>query len=232
VDTIDTKTRGKRGDAEWVRAELERALRSDRWLDGEKLQTERELGEQYGVARNTVRRALDGLEEAGLIAREIGRGTFKRAGDPAKILQSMAASNFSPADVIECRLVFEPAIAALAVARATQNDLDRMRHCLESSEVAHELMVFEHWDAEFHDAIALATHNTATIAMSRLLAQGRRNTEWGQLKTEGANPERMVLLKEQHRSIFDAIAARDSTKASRLLYSHIAFIQDYMFGPR
>jgi len=86
-------------------------------------------------------------------------------------------------------------LASLSVTRATQLDLERMRNCLENGEAAHELMVFEHWGAEFHDAIALATHNPAAIAMSRLLAQVRRNTESGQLKPAGADQKRMEALK-------------------------------------
>ncbi|MEZ2408883.1 FadR/GntR family transcriptional regulator [Bosea sp. RCC_152_1] len=224
--------RMKRGDAQWVRAELERALRSDRWMDGEKLPTERDLGEQYGVARNTVRRALDGLEEAGLVIRHIGRGTFKRAVEAQQMTEAPIADHFSPAEVVECRMVFEPALADLVVARATQADIDRLRNCLQGGDAAHELMAFEHWDAEFHDAIALATHNAPAIAMSRMLAQVRRNTEWGQLKAKGAVPERMELLKKQHHAIFEAFASRDSAKASTLLYDHVVFIQDYMFGVR
>ncbi len=201
-------------------------------MDGEKLPTERDLGEQYGVARNTVRRALDGLEEAGLVVRHIGRGTFKRAGDSEKAVDIPTSGHFSPAEVVECRMVFEPALADLTVARATQADIDRIRHCLAEGDSAHELMAFEHWDAEFHDAIAMATHNAPAIAMSRMLAQVRRNTEWGQLKARGAVPERMELLKKQHHDIFNAIASRDSAKAAVFLYDHIVFIQNYMFGTR
>ncbi|MFC7555324.1 GntR family transcriptional regulator [Pseudoroseomonas wenyumeiae] len=58
---------------------LARELRENRWAIGEKLPTERELGLRYGVARNTVRRALEALEAEGLITRHVGRGTFRNA---------------------------------------------------------------------------------------------------------------------------------------------------------
>ena len=45
-----------------LRETIERELRDDRWQPGERLPTERALAERYGVARNTVRRALEALE--------------------------------------------------------------------------------------------------------------------------------------------------------------------------
>lgn len=220
----------KRADAERVRADLERALLSNRWKEGEKLPTEREFCEYYGAARNTVRRALQGMEEAGLIVRHIGRGTFRTSQAQALPPSDAAGAGFSPANVVEARLVLEPAMVALGVARATPGDIEKIRECLLAGDIAGDLPTFEHWDAEFHDAIAAATHNNAVINMSRMLARIRRDAEWGQLKAEGATPERVTILKQQHHAIFDAFAARDKTRASKAMYEHLRYIQNYMFG--
>jgi DNA-binding FadR family transcriptional regulator len=137
--------------------------------------------------------------------------------------------NISPSDVIECRLLFEPTFIALSIANATQNDLAHIQICLESGETADEVMEFEHWDAEFHDAIILSTHNAAAIAMSRLLAQVRQDTTWGKLKASGATPERMKTLKQQHRDIFNALKTRDKHQAFCAMQDHIRYIKHYMF---
>jgi DNA-binding FadR family transcriptional regulator len=218
-------TVGKRMDSERVRSDLERALLSDRWQKGEKLPTERELCEHYGAARNTVRRALQGLEDAGLIERHVGRGTFRTS-----FALQQERHGFSPANVVEARLLLEPLMVSLAIARASRADLDRLSECLEAGNRATDLPTFEHWDAEFHDAIALATHNAALVQMSRMLAEVRRADEWGLLKAEGATPERMVELKRQHEAIFNAFAMRNKAKATRSMHDHIKYIQNYMFG--
>ena len=212
--------------AEALRAALEQDLRAGRWAPGEKLPTERELGARHGMARNTVRRALDALEAQGLIHRHVGRGTFRSAPatPPAEEVP------LSPSDVVECRLMLEPETISLAVARATPADIARMEECLRGTDTAAELADFEHWDAALHDAFALGTHNGAVIAMSRSLARVRERTDWGQLKARGQTANRRAALQAQHHAMVAAVRARDRAEARRAMREHILFIQGYMFG--
>jgi len=143
---------------------LEKEIRSERWQNGERLPTERELCSRYGVARNTLRRALQSLEDNKLIVRHVGRGTFKSsaaAQEVSGVLDLDRIEEFSPADVMECRLIFEPGLVPHVVARATKADLDRMTECLKRGGAATSLAEFEHWDTELHDAIAAATQASA-----------------------------------------------------------------------
>lgn len=230
--TVPNPAARGRGDAGALRAALARELRSDRWQHGEKLPTERELGERYRVARNTVRRALQSLEDEGLIVRHVGRGTFKAGGgdrdtDPFEA-QGIAA--IGPADVTECRLLFEPELASLVVARASQADLDRMSHCANEMDAADDVATFERWDNRLHDAIAVATHNQAAVSVTRALARVRAQAEWAALKERGMTPERKAKLQEQHHAIVGAFRQRDKAAARNLLREHILFVQSYMFG--
>ncbi|MFZ4758470.1 MAG: GntR family transcriptional regulator [Burkholderiaceae bacterium] len=61
----------------------DRIVRGD-WSAGSALPTEEQLGEQFGVSRITVRRALSDLQAQGLIDRRQGLGTFVSAGVPAR----------------------------------------------------------------------------------------------------------------------------------------------------
>ena len=223
----------RRGDSETLRALLEKDLRSGRWQEGDRLPTERDLCTQYRVARNTVRRALEALEEGKLITRHVGRGTFKSYGsspirtDPFHI-DSIEA--FSPADVIECRLFFEPGLVPLVIARATKADLDRMTECLKQAEVSTSLQEFERWDAALHDAIAVSTHNHAAISISRSLARVRQQAQWGMLKARSMTPERKAKLQAEHVGIVAAFRNRDQPLVHRLLRNHLLHVRTYMFG--
>lgn len=231
--TVDARVTKGRGDADGVRKLLERELRTDRWRIGDRLPTERELGEMYGVARNTLRRALEELEAEGLIVRHVGRGTFKagtvaeETGDTALGLPE--GSTLSPADVIECRLLFEPGLAPLVVARATQADFDRMDECLRNQKEASTVAEFELWDAALHDAIAAATRNEALISVARSLDRVRRQSEWGLLKSRKMTPERMQRLHSEHSGIVEALRARDKDIARDQLRNHILHVQRYLF---
>ena len=202
-------------------------LQADRWPVGGRLPTERELGTRHSAARNTVRRALDALEAEGLITRHVGRGTFRAV--PPGVVRA-AEEELSPSDVVECRLMLEPEMIALAVARATQADIARLLDCLRGTDEAADLAGFEHWDAALHDAFALATHNGAVIAMSRSLARVRERTDWGQLKARGNTEERRAALQAQHHAMVDAVRRRDRAEARRTMREHILFVQGYMFG--
>jgi DNA-binding FadR family transcriptional regulator len=223
----------QRGDSGTLRAMLEKDLRSGHWQEGDRLPTERELCTQYRVARNTVRRALEALEEGKLITRHVGRGTFKSySKDSARTdpFQIDSIEAFSPADVIECRLFFEPGLVPLVVARATKADLDRMSECLKQGEASTSLEEFERWDAALHDAIAVATHNHAAISMSRSLARVRQQAQWGMLKARSMTPERKAKLQAEHDAIVAAFRNRDQPVAHRLLRDHLLHVRRYMFG--
>lgn len=221
-----------RGDSSRLRIALERDICSARWRVGDRLPTERQLCAHYKVARNTIRRALESLEEKKLIVRHVGRGTFKSSADAQTLGDPFELENnetFSPAGVMECRLVFEPGLVPHIVARATKADLDRMTECLKKGDAATSLEEFEHWDALLHDALAAATHNSVAISMSRALAKVRQQARWGMLKARTMTPERIVQVRGQHHAIVAALRNRDRRQAYSLLRNHLLHVSTYMF---
>ena len=74
-------THAERGQrlAELILAESHRAGQGR----GSRLPTERQLAEDLGVTRSSVRHALAVLEAQGRISREVGRGTFLRDQEPS-----------------------------------------------------------------------------------------------------------------------------------------------------
>ena len=228
--TANGRDGGGRGDADRLRWRIEQDLRAGRWQPGERMPTERAFSEQYGVARNTVRRALQALEAQALLMRRVGRGTFRSvaaAPGPGFVMDGGA---LSPSDVVECRLLFEPEMAPLAVARATAAELAQMERCLDAAEAAVDIPQFERWDAALHDLIAEATHNRSIVAIARSLAQVRLAAEWGQLKQRSMTPQHRSAIERQHRAIVHALRDRDREQARTQMRDHILYVRSYMFG--
>jgi DNA-binding LacI/PurR family transcriptional regulator len=58
---------------------LERGIRTGRWKGGDRLPSEAQLVRDFGASRITVGRAVRDLQQAGLVDRHAGSGTFVRA---------------------------------------------------------------------------------------------------------------------------------------------------------
>ncbi|HYH40252.1 MAG TPA: FCD domain-containing protein [Azospirillum sp.] len=216
---------------------LQRAIASGLWRPGEQLPTERSLAQSLGLARNTVRRALDTLEAEGRIARGVGRGTFLvgEGADEDRIgttlLPPAAFLNASPAEVMEARILLEPAVAELAVSRATQADFAELDRCLAESEAARSVPEFEHWDGALHRTLVAACRNGLLDAFYAVLNRIRDDAEWGMLKERSVTPERRATYQTQHRAIVAALRARDPVAARDTVRTHLLAVRDNLFNP-
>ena len=99
-----------------VYTDLKKAIEIGELKAGEQLPAEEKLVEKYGVSRVTVRNALDGLVELGLIVRMRGRGSFVREKVLEKNMNSPVGftetnqmlGNVSSSKVLEFDLINAP----------------------------------------------------------------------------------------------------------------------------
>ncbi len=195
---------------------------------GAKLPTERELARRFALPRNAVRKSLAQLEAEGSISRHVGRGTF--LVDTAGAITPPAATQISPAELMDARLRIEPAIAELIVTNATAADFDRMEACLDKAERASTLDEFELWDAALHEAMANASHNRFVIRMLEMVTAIRRQSEWGKLKDRIVTPGRRLKYQDEHRAIVRALKNRDDAAASEAIVAHLQHARRNLFG--
>lgn len=75
-----------------LEATLRQALVAGQWHPGEALPSERDLAEQFKVSRLTLRKALERLENQGLVRRRQGSGTYvaPRLEQPLSMLTSFS----------------------------------------------------------------------------------------------------------------------------------------------
>jgi DNA-binding FadR family transcriptional regulator len=212
---------------------LERALAalisSPEYEPGMRIPTERELAERFNVSRGTVRAALSRMEGRGEIVRIMGSGTYV-ADRHETDTNPEQVGDASPQEIMGARLMVEPSMLPLVVLHASKQDLIKIRHALEQSEAASDHDSFERWDAEFHKAIAEATHNRLVVDIYRTVTEARNLTEWGELKRRTSTPERRKAREAEHRKIFDALMTRDAIAAQQAMQQHLMIIRSELLS--
>lgn len=204
--------------------QIRTAIVSGRLAQGERLAPERELAEQFGVSRVTVRDALRALEAMGLVEVRVGArgGAFVRAPTGAQIGQAMSdmmlLAAVTPAEVVEARLMVELGTVTLACARATDEDLAALDESVARGreELAARTYTRERsW--EFHSLLATAAHNGA---VDGLTASFRSTLSMHPVRArEGAKGHAASV--EEHARVLAALEARDAHEARLSMADHL-----------
>lgn len=194
-----------------------------------RLETERQLCDQLGVARRTVRKVLESLEAEGLIWRKQGKGTFLgQPPDPKGALAAEITRQTTPFEVMEARLWIEPALAALCAMRVEPEHVQRMRHLANRVSLARDRDSAELWDSALHRMIARIADNGPLMTSFALLDQVRATDGWQLLRAQAQQPHFADIIAAQHDAIINAIAARDTRGAEYAMRAHIQMLMDAM----
>ncbi|HET9976801.1 MAG TPA: FCD domain-containing protein [Burkholderiaceae bacterium] len=210
----------------------EKILRGE-LAEGADLPTERDLGEQAGVSRATVREALRILDIEGLIATRVGRngGSFVARPTSATIERSVGifirGQRIRFEAVLETRSAIEPSSARFAALHRTDDDLAKLEDChraLERTAMAGDIAAYVRANLDWHVQVVRASHNELLIAFIAAVAQPVYEAS----DVEGFNsPQVRQAVIRAHRSVMDAIRARDGDAAERRMARHVgAYVAD------
>ncbi len=198
-------------------------IRFGHYALGQKLPSENELSETYGVSRPVVRAALSKLWDSGLFVSRRGAGSFVTSG------LSNDQSRFSPlqsVDDIAAFFQFRPTVEADTVERATQNaksgDILRLRAIVE--EMRDRLSKGDDAvtiDVKFHTTIAELSDSRFLVETVQML-----HPHWkfvgSFLRSLGVIGARKgKRMTSEHMKIVDALARRDPRAARRVMLDHI-----------
>ena len=192
------------------------------WKAGDRIPPERELCQQLGIARTSLREALKAMELIGMLDSRVGDGTFvcpRSEFLSRPLLWAFTGTDHAELqDIMEARLILERDLAGLAAERASAAELaaiaatiDAMRICLERGESVLEV------DMAFHLTIADAAHNGVLRNAVQLLRNLMR--QWLYLKL--AIPTVPGRVVAQHQVIYNAIASHDPDAARKAMESHL-----------
>jgi DNA-binding FadR family transcriptional regulator len=216
-----------------LREAIQAHLKSGLWRAGHRIPTERELSNQFGVSRTTVRKVLAQFKEQKLITQVVGSGTYVCEGAGSLLSHNGAGLRIdatSPAELMEARLVLEPAIVDMVIGNGTSIDFARMEACCDRAEAAPTLEEFEHWDGMLHEVIAEAAHNSFVLNVFKLINEVRAQGEWGLLKKRSVTAQRRAAYQREHREIVNALRQRDGAAARKATLAHLVEVRRNLLG--
>ena len=218
-----------------IASQLEEMIVEGILVPGERLMAERDLALEMEVYRPSLRNAIQQLENKGLLEAHQGGGTFVRnflgpsLTDPLAML--LESSPNTAQDFLELRLTLDGISAYYAAQRATEVDRELLTLCFESIEEAHKAedpTEESDLDADFHMAIAEATHNVVLLHISRSLFSLLRTGVFFSRMNLYVRPSSRGMLLQQHKAIYEAIMAGDPDKARYAATGHLKYVIETM----
>jgi len=204
-----------------------RALISEGVLKpGDRLPPERELIREFGVSRPSLREALKSLVAQGFLEVKQGDRTFvksitsEKLQDPLSLL--LKADTQKIFDLIEVRKAMEAWGAFHAAQRGSEEDIKQLEEIIgEMKEALDEGKSWEKQDADFHLAMAQATHNTIQTHMMSTIYDLLRESVARIFRDQG----KAKKLFSQHYRIFSAIKNRSPDKARERVLEHLNYVE-------
>lgn len=191
---------------------------------GRELPSERDLAEDLGVGRGSLRECLAVLDFLGAIESKGNRKKVVR--DAHYIRRSISFMKVcsridTQEKFMEFRLVNECHIAELACQRATEEDLEAIR-------LAVQHLAERPWDAmadvEFHEALAAASHSevfSVTLQLFISMISDFRNRFY-------SLPDYVAQAQESHQAIYEAVRDQDMEKARYEMERHLRIAQSFV----
>ncbi len=198
---------------------LGRRIANDEYPQGEVMPTEEELAHSLGVSRATIRDAIKVLSGKGLVKTARRYGTRVRPIEEWSLLDVDVAAWHAPdhprlrqmfAETTELRCIIEPAAAAIAAIRATD---DQIRMILEAAHAMHpeegDVATLFASDCLFHSTILEATGNLMMRQLRPIILTVLQiSYEFGVEAIDGE-----PVTREGHIRVAEAIRARDGQAA-------------------
>jgi GntR family transcriptional repressor for pyruvate dehydrogenase complex len=211
-------------------------INADTVAIGDKMPSEAALCEEYGVSRTTIRESLRFLQALGYVELSHNRGAYilnKKAGNTLDAKRWMLAHAKEVLEVLEVRAILEPAAAALAAQRASQDEcytIVGLQSLFENTAKQEDHTAMSVYDEKFHAAIMKASHNAFLESINEVINESIRNFR-GRTFTLDIKGE---LAIDAHRKIAEAIINKKPEAAEKCMYDHmeknIEIMKKYLNG--
>lgn len=189
---------------------------------GTRLPAERQLAATLQVGRSAVREALAALEILGIVDVRPGSGTYLRGSASELLPQSLRwgllIGERRTSELLELRSGLEIYVARLAATRADASAIDEMADTLARMEDSPNLRAFAQADRDFHHALARAAANGTLVDQLEVVRSLLQVYDDRAVHDEAA----ARVAAEEHRIVFDSVAAHDPDGAANAMAAHMA----------
>ncbi|PWB35694.1 GntR family transcriptional regulator [Pseudomonas sp. SDI] len=200
---------------------LRQALTRGQWRSGEMLPGQRELAEQLGISRPSLREAITVLETLGLVRSMPGKGVLVL--EPGTLEPLSAASGVAGAsleDVLQLRYTLEPFIVGLVAQSISSKEIGQlrltlmdMREALEANDGHAGVNAY----LAFHEELFTLTANP----IFQSVVQQTSNALKQSAEMLRNSPEHLAARLEENEAVVRAIRNKDSAQASAQMRRHI-----------
>jgi GntR family transcriptional repressor for pyruvate dehydrogenase complex len=196
---------------------------------GQRLPSERELCEDFGASRSSLREALRCLSIVGVLNARVGEGTSV-AVDGEKFLRKiiewrMITERHDIENLLKVRTALEGVSAADTALRGTEEDIEKLRKLLAKMKTSlKNEKAFAALDLEFHLTLANVSGNTLLSDLISLI----RSQVAKALHMVLHLPNAIPLSHKEHTVVFEAIERHDPEAARKAMHDHLeAHLQRY-----
>ena len=212
--------------AEHVRKQLESALRRGDYEPGDRLPSERELGEMFGVSRVSVREAVSALKAVGLINVQQGRGSFVSAPPPESYAGSFSRWLEAHRGEVMELLAVRGALDELAAGYAAEHAGPRELKAVKAAHAAFakaarnpgvDVDTLEQLDIAFHESLAAAGKNSLLADLLHDLNHHLSTSRRAALSLES----RRTKSANEHLRILEAVEAARPDQARTRARKHL-----------
>lgn len=204
--------------------QIEEMIEKGELRSGDKLLPERELSEQFGVSRISVRKALAVLAGMGLINTTPRHGAYVAEFSNEQVLSSFArlvAHNSQRTDdLYEVRRIIEVQVVRLVAVRRTEDDVREIWETFEQTTERIRAGDDPHTaDIDFHISLAQYTKNPFFAELMSALVTGLIDA-FAHLWTDGGEDLPETIISD-HRNLVQAIADQDPDSAALYVTKHV-----------
>ncbi|WP_105565726.1 FadR/GntR family transcriptional regulator [Microbacterium halophytorum] len=197
---------------------------------GGKLPPEKDLSEQLGLSRSSLREAVKALEVIRVLDVRRGDGTYVTSLEPAMLLEAMSFvvelhQDDSVLELFEVRRMLEPDAVALAAGKATAEQVAEMQQTLATVDEQTSVEELVAHDTEFHARLAAASGNGYLASLLESLSSRTVRARVWRGITEGGSTRRTI---DEHRGILEAVERGDAELARALMLAHISGVEQWL----